>query len=73
MKRGSKKKELDELRRNYIQEKEFTAIEMCECEWWRLHRTTTFLKPHVQENFSYRRSVTEHQLLDGMKKGNLFG
>ena len=35
IKRGSRKRELDELRRGYIQEKGFTVIEMWECEWWR--------------------------------------
>ena len=35
VKRGSKKRELDELRRRYIQEKGFTVIEMWECDWWR--------------------------------------
>ena len=36
VKRGSKKRELDELRRRYIQEKDFAVIEMWECDWWRL-------------------------------------
>ena len=31
--RGSKKRELDELRLNSIREKSFTVIEMWECEW----------------------------------------
>ena len=71
--RGSRKRELDELRRGYIQEKGFTVIEMWECEWWRLYMTTTNFKLHIRENFPYRRSLTEHQLLEGIKKGNLFG
>ena len=55
IKRGSRRRELDELRRNYIQEKGFTVIEMWECEWWRLHKTTTKDKVHIRENFPYRR------------------
>ena len=46
---------------------------MWECEWWRLYKTTTNVKLHIRENFPYRRSLTEHQLLEGIKKGNLFG
>ena len=46
---------------------------MWECEWWRLYKTTTDVKPHIRENFPYRRSFTEHQLLEGINKGNLFG
>ena len=31
------------------------------------------VKLHSRENFPYRRSLTEQQLLEGIKKGNLFG
>ena len=47
IKRGFRKRELDELRRGYIQEKGFTVIEMWECEWWRLYKTTTNVKLHI--------------------------
>ena len=73
IKRGSRKRELDELRRSFIQEENFTVIEMWEGEWWRLYKTTTNVKLHIRENFPYRRSPTEHQLLEGIEKGNLFG
>ena len=66
-------RKLDELRRGYIQEKDFTVIEMWECEWWRLYKTTTNVKLYIRENFPYRRSLTEHQLLEGIKKGNISG
>ena len=72
-KRGSTRRELDELRRGYIQEKSFTAIEVWECEWWRLYKKTTNVKLHIRENFPTRRSLTEQQLLEGIKKENLFG
>ena len=68
IKRGSRKRELDELRRSYIQEKGFIVIEEWQCERWRLYRTTTNIKSHVPENFPYRRSLTEHQLLERIKK-----
>ena len=73
IKRGIRKREFDELRPGNIQEKAFTDIEMWECEWWRLHKTTTNVKRHIRENFPYRRSLTERQLLEGINKGNLFG
>ena len=69
----SRKRELNELRRGYIQEKGFTVIEIWECEWWRLYKTTTNAKLHIRGNFPYRRSLTEQQLLEGIRKGNLFG
>ena len=46
---------------------------MWECEWWRLYKTTTNVELHIRENFLYRRSLTEQQLLEGIKKGSLFG
>ena len=69
----SKKRGLDALRRDYIQEKSFTVNEMWECVWWRLYKTTTKVKPHIREIFPYRRSLTEHQLQEGINKRNLFG
>ena len=70
---GSNKRELDALRRHYIQEKGFKVIEMWECEWWRLYKTTKTVKQHVQEHFPYRRSLAAEQLLEEIKKGKLFG
>ena len=73
IKRGSRRRELDELRRSYIQEKGFTVFEIRECERWRLYKTTANFKLHIGENFPYRRSLTEQQLLEGIKEGSLFG
>ena len=73
IRRGSRKSELDDLRRDYIQEKGFTGIEMWESESWRHYKTTTSVKLHTRENFPCRRSLTEHQFLEGIKKRNLFG
>ena len=46
---------------------------MWECDWWRLYKTTTNVKQHVRELFSYRRSLTDYQLLDEKKNGKVFG
>ena len=71
--RGIKKRELDELRRNYIKQKGFTVIEMWECEWWRLYKTGTSVDEHIREMFPYRRSLAECQLLGKIKSGKMFG
>ena len=71
--RGSKKRELDALRRHYFQEKGFKVIKMWECEWWRLYKTTNTVKQHIREHFPYRRSLAAEQLLEEIKKGKLFG
>ena len=71
--RGSKKRELDALRRHYIQEKGFKVIEMWECEWWRLYKTTNTVTQHIREHFPYRRSLAVGQLIEEKKRGKLFG
>ena len=71
--RGSKKRELDALRRRYIEEKGFNVIEMWECEWWRLYKTTNTVKQHIREQFPYRLSLAAEQLLEEIKEGKLFG
>ena len=70
---GSKKGELDELRRHYIQEKGFNVIEMWQCDWWRLYKATNNTKQNIPEHFPYRRSLAAQQLLEEIKKGKLFG
>ena len=71
--RGSKKRELDALRRQYIQEKGFKVIEMWECEWWGPYKTTNTVKQHIREHFPYWRSLAAEQLLEEIMKGKLFG
>ena len=71
--RGSKKRDLDALRRHHMQEKGFKVIEMWECEWWRLYKTTNTIKQHIREHFPYRRSLAAEQLLEEIKKEKLFG
>ena len=73
IRRGSKKRELDAVRRHTIQEKGFKVIEMWECKWWRLHKTTKTVKQRIRELFPYRRSLAAEQLLEEVKKGKLFG
>ena len=72
--RGSKKRELDALRRHYMQKKGFKVIEMWVCEWWGLYKKINTDEQHIRELFPYRRSlVAGEQLLEEMKKRKLFG
>ena len=41
-----------------------------ECEWWRLYKTTSNVWLHIRETFFCRRSLTEHQLPERIKKEN---
>ena len=71
--RASHTRELDALRRHYKQEKGFKVIEMWECEWWRLYKTSNTLKQHIREHFPYRRSLAAEQLLEEIKEEKLVG
>ena len=70
---GSKKRELDALKRDYKQEKGYKLIEMWEVEWWRLYKISNTVEQHIREHFSYRRSLAAEQLLEEIKEGKLFG
>ena len=56
-----------------MQEKGIKVIEMWECEWWRLYKTTNIVEKHSPEHFPHRRSLATEQLLEEIKKGKLFG
>ena len=73
IKRGSKKRDLDALKRDHVQGKGFTVIENWEYEWWRFYNTTNNVKQEIRENLPYRHSLTEHQLLEKLKRGNFNG
>ena len=60
------------MRRHYIQEKGYKIIEMWECEWWRLYKTTNTVKQHIRKHFPYRRSLAAEQLLEEIKEGKFF-
>ena len=71
--RGSKKRELDALRRHYNQEKGCTVSEKWECVWWRLYKTSNTVKQHIREHFPYERSLAAEQFSQEIKEGKLFG
>ena len=52
--RGNKKREMDEMRREYIQEKGYKVEEMWECEWWQNFKTNDKIKNHVRTHFPYK-------------------
>ena len=71
--RGVKKRQQDEMRRDYIQKKGYQIVEMWQCEWWSLYKTDASVKSHLRENFPYRRPLSEEGLLQGIINGRLFG
>ena len=71
--RGMKKRQQDEMRRNYIQQKGYQIVEMWECEWWSLYKTDASVTSHLREIFPCKHSLSEEQLLQGIIDGRLFG
>ena len=70
---GNKKREMDQMRKQYIKEKGYNVVEMWECEWWNLYKTTTCDKENLRESFPYKRPLREETLLEQIKSGKLFG
>ena len=66
--RGSKMRELDELRGHYIQAKGYKFFENWECDWWRLYKTTKTVVRHIREHFLYWRSLAAERLLQQIEE-----
>ena len=71
--RGNKRREMDQMRKQYIKEKGYNIVEMWECEWWNLYKTTTCVQEHLRESFPYKRPLKEEDLLEQIRSGKLFG
>ena len=71
--RGVKKRQQDEMRRDYIQQKGYEIVEMWECEWWSLYKTDAPVKSYLGAIFPYKRPLSEEQLLQKIIDGRLFG
>ena len=55
-----KKRQQDELRRDYIQQKGYQIVEMWKCECWSLYKTAdASIKSHFRETFPYRLPLSE--------------
>ena len=71
--RGNKRREVDQMRKHYIKEKGCNVVEMWECEWWNLYKTTTCNKEHLRKSFPYKRPLREKRLFEEKGSGKLFG
>ena len=71
--RGNKKREMDDMRREYIKEKGYKVKEMWECDWWEIFKTDDKIKNHVRTHFPYKRPLSTDSLLAKIKERSLFG
>ena len=70
---GFRKRELDELRKQYIQEKGYSVIEVYECVWWKNYKSKIFVKHRLREFLPNKMPLRGERLLDNIKSGNPFG
>ena len=71
--RGNKKREMDDMRREYIKEKGYKVEELWECDWCESFKTNDKIKNHVRTNFPYKKPFSTDSLLAKIKDGSLFG
>ena len=70
--RGKKKREQDQMCKEYVQQKGYKIIEMWECNWWELYRTDATVKNQLRANFPYQRPLSEERLMQEIRSGKLF-
>ena len=73
IKRGTKKREMDELRKNYIREKGDTIEEMWECSWWDQFKNNVEVKNHVRTHFPFKKLLSASSLVQNIRNETLFG
>ena len=71
--RGNKRRDMDDLRREYIREKGYKIEEMWECEWWQSFKTNEKIKNYILSNFPYKRPLSTDSLLEKIRDGSLYG
>ena len=71
--RGNKKREMDDMGREYIKEKGYKVEELWECDWWESFKTNDKIKNHIKTHFPYKRRFSTDSLLAKIKDGSLFG
>ena len=71
--KGKRKREMDELRRSYLREKNYSIIEMWECHW-KLHmRENHEIKSFFRSTFPYKHPLSFENLLSRIRKREFFG
>ena len=65
--RGFRKRELNELLKQYIQAKGYNVNDMYECDRWKMYTQ------HLRESCPNKMPLREEKLLENIKSGSLFG
>ena len=73
IKRGTKKREMDDLRKDYIREKGYSIEEMWECSWWDQFKNNVDVKNHVRTHFPFKRPLSANSLVQNIRNEKMFG
>ena len=71
--KGLKKREYDELRRDYLRNKGYKVVEIWECNWWETVKGDESVKIRVRNNFPFKLPLTQESLLTKIREDKLFG
>ena len=70
---GNKKRDMDDMRREYIKEKVYKVEEMWECDWWESFKTNDKIKNQFRTPIPYKKPLSTDSLLAKIKDESLFG
>ena len=68
-----RKREIDELRKDYIRDKGDTIEEMWEFSWWDQFKNNVEVKNHVRTHFPFKRPLSASSLVPNIRNETLFG
>ena len=71
--RGIRKREQDELRRDYLKSKGYKIFEIWECKWRESVKEKEIVRNHVRKNFPFKLPLKQESLLAKIRDGEMFG
>ena len=73
MQRGVRKREHDELRRDYLRNKGYNIVEVWECKWWERVKEEENVRNHVRKNIPFKLPMKQESMLAKIRDGKMFG
>ena len=73
MRRGIRKREHDQLRRDYLRNKGYNIVDVCECNWWERVKEEENVRNHMRKNFTFKLPRKQESLLAKVRDGKILG
>ena len=68
IKRATKKREMDEFRKDYLREKGYSREQIWECSWRDYFKNNVDVKTHVRTHFLFKRHLSATSLVQHIRK-----